>query len=235
VLESSPVSDKSGLVLASNSPRRRGLLALGGWSFEVLAADVDERQLPGETPNVYVLRLAETKARAVASQVQAGALVLAADTIVVDGDELLGKPVDAADATRMLRQLRGRVHQVFTGLAMLRLSDGLVLTDLCVTDVPMRAYSDQQIETYVRSGDPLDKAGAYAIQHDGFQPVQDMAGCYASVMGLPLCHLTRLFNQFGLPAPRDAALACQGELGYDCPISGAILRGEFERERKGEE
>jgi septum formation protein len=228
------VNHKPGLVLASNSPRRRGLLALGGWSFEVLAADVDERQLTGEAPAAYVLRLAETKARAVASLVQAGALVLAADTIVVDGDELLGKPVDAAGATRMLRQLRGRTHQVYTGLAALRVRDGLLLTDLCVTDVPMRAYSDQQIEAYVRSGDPFDKAGAYAIQHAGFRPVQDMTGCYASVMGLPLCHLTRLFSQFGLPAPRDAALACQGELGYDCPISGAILRGELERERKGE-
>jgi septum formation protein len=226
------VTDKPGLVLASNSPRRRGLLALGGWSFEVLAADVDERQLTGEAPAAYVLRLAETKARAVASLVQAGTLVLAADTIVVDQGELLGKPVDSVDATRMLKQLRGRTHQVYTGLAVLRVRDGRLLSDLCVTDVPMRAYSDQQIKAYVRSGDPLDKAGAYAIQHAGFRPAQDMTGCYASVMGLPLCHLTRLFSQFGLPAPRDAALACQGELGYDCPISGAILRGEFER--KGE-
>jgi septum formation protein len=232
VLESPPVTDKPGLVLASNSPRRRGLLALGGWSFEVLAVDVDERQLTGEAPAAYVLRLAETKARAVASLVQAGTLVLAADTIVVDQGELLGKPVDSADATRMLKQLRGRTHQVYTGLAVLRVRDGRLLSDLCVTDVPMRAYSDQQIKAYVRSGDPLDKAGAYAIQHAGFRPVQDMTGCYASVMGLPLCHLTRLFSQFGLPAPRDAALACQGELGYDCPISGAILRGELER--KGE-
>jgi len=190
--------------------------------------------MTGEAPDVYVLRLAETKARAVASEVQAGPLVLAADTIVVDGDELLGKPADATDATRMLRQLRGRVHRVYTGLAVLRTGDGQILTDLCVTDVPMRAYSNEEIEAYVRSGDPLDKAGAYGIQHGGFRPVQVLSGCYASVMGLPLCHLTRLLGALGLPAQADPSLACQGELGYDCPISGAILRGELVHETKGE-
>jgi septum formation protein len=234
VLESSPVSEKTSLLLASNSPRRRELLALGGWRFDVALSDVDERRLAGEAPGAYVLRLAESKARAVASGAPAQALVLAADTTVVDGDELLGKPVDEADAARMLRQLRGRTHQVYTGLALLRVREGHTLTDLCVTDVPMRDYSDEEIEAYVRSGDPLDKAGAYAIQHPGFQPVQGMAGCYASVMGLPLCHLTRLLSAYGLPAPRDVPLACQRELEYDCPISGAILRGELVRETKGE-
>jgi len=234
VLESPPVSAKTSLLLASNSPRRRGLLALGGWRFEVAASDVDERRLAGEAPGAYVLRLAESKARATASGVPAGALVVAADTTVADGDELLGKPVDGADAARMLRQLRGRTHQVYTGLAVLRARDGRLLTGLCVTDVPMRAYSDEEIEAYVRTGDPLDKAGAYAIQHPGFQPAQGMAGCYASVMGLPLCHLSRLLGELGLPAPHDAALACQRELEYDCPISDAILHGELVRETKGE-
>jgi septum formation protein len=210
------VTDKPGLVLASNSPRRRGLLALGGWSFEVLAADVDERQLTGEAPAAYVLRLAETKARAVASLVQAGTLVLAADTIVVDQGELLGKPVDSVDATRMLKQLRGRTHQVYTGLAVLRVRDGRLLSDLCVTDVPMRAYSDQQIKAYVRSGDPLDKAGAYAIQHAVFHPVARMQGCYASVMGLPLCALTGLLAAIGIVPPVAAAQACTSLTGVPC-------------------
>jgi len=234
VLESPPVSEKYRLLLASNSPRRRGLLALGGWSFEIAVPDVDERRLGGEAPDAYVLRLAGTKARVAASEAHPEALVLAADTIVVDGDELLGKPVDEEDARRMLRQLRGRVHRVYTGLAVLRAGDGRTRTDVCVTDVPMRAYSDEEIEAYVRSGDPLDKAGAYAIQHPGFHPVQGLAGCYASVMGLPLCRVARLLGAFGLPAPDDLPLACQRELEYDCPISGAILRGEPVRETKGE-
>ena len=91
----------------------------------------------------------------------------------------------------MLRRLRSRTHQVYTGIAVMPLSDGNLLTDLCVTDVPMRAYSDEEIDAYVATGDPLDKAGAYAIQHPDFHPVESMSGCYASVMGLPLCHLTR--------------------------------------------
>jgi MAF protein len=220
------VSAKNTLLLASNSPRRRGLLVLGGWDFDVAASDVDERRLSAEAPDAYVLRLAETKARAAASVAQPGAIVIAADTIVVDGDELLGKPVDEAEAVRMLRQLRGRVHRVFTGLAVLRTSNGRLRTDVCVTNVPMRAYSDEEIEAYVRSGDPLDKAGAYGIQTPGFRPVQGLAGCYASVMGLPLCHLTRLLGEFGLTAPADLPLVCQRELEYDCPVSDAILRGE---------
>ena len=226
MLESHTVNAAHTLLLASNSPRRRALLALGGWSYEVTACDVDESRLVGEAPDAYVLRLAGTKARAAASEAHPPAIVIAADTIVVDGDELLGKPVDEADARRMLRQLRGRVHQVYTGLAALRVRDGRLLKDVCTTDVPMRAYSDAEISRYVRSGDPLDKAGAYAIQHPGFRPVQGLAGCYASVMGLPLCHLTRLLGAFGLPAPGDPPLACQRELGYDCPVSDAILRGE---------
>lgn len=226
MLESSPVSDTTSLVLASNSPRRRALLALGGWPFEVAVPGVDERCLPGEAPEAYVRRLAGTKARAAASEARNGAVVIAADTIVADGDELLGKPVDERDAARMLRQLRGRTHQVYTGLAVLRARDGRTLSEVCRTDVPMRAYSEAEIESYVRGGDPLDKAGAYAIQHPGFRPVQGLAGCYASVMGLPLCHLTRLLGTLDLPAPGDVARACQDELAYDCPVSAAILRGE---------
>jgi MAF protein len=221
------VSDVTKIVLASNSPRRRQLLDLGGWTFEIAVSDVDEYRLNGEAPDAYVLRLAETKARAVASKRHVEAIVIAADTAVVDGDELLGKPVDQKDAVRMLKGLRGHTHQVYTGLALLRTRDGRLVTDLCVTDVPMRTYSDEEIESYVRSGDPLDKAGAYAIQHPDFQPVARMQGCYASVMGLPLCNLTRSLSQFGLSAPEDVPLACQGELAYDCPISSAILRGEL--------
>ncbi|MFZ5909266.1 MAG: Maf family protein [Chloroflexota bacterium] len=220
------MSDTLSLVLASNSPRRRQLLALGGWVFSVAVADVDESQRPGEAPGDYVLRLAETKARVSASKAPGMSVVIAADTAVVDGDEIMGKPADARDAARMLEQLRGHTHQVYTGLALLRPSDGSTLTDLSVTDVPMRDYSDAEIAAYVQTGDPLDKAGAYAIQHPGFQPVQGMAGCFASVMGLPLCRLTWLLGQFGVAPETDVASLCQAEIKYDCPISRAVLRGE---------
>ena len=106
------------------------------------------------------------------------------------------------------------------------MSDGNLVTDLCVTDVPMRNYSDEEIDAYVASGDPLDKAGAYAIQHPGFQPVETMSGCYASVMGLPLCHLTRTLRRLEIPPPVDISAECQASLNYKCPISASILHGE---------
>ena len=235
MLESQPVNEKISLILASNSPRRQQLLALGGWSFSVLVADVDESQHPGEAPGDYVLRLAEMKARKSAEKADADKVIIAADTAVVDAGEILGKPVDKQDAVRMLKRLRGHTHQVYTGLALLRASDGYLQTDLTVTDVPMRAYSDGEIQAYVRSGDPLDKAGAYGIQHPGFQPVENLRGCFASVMGLPLCRLTYLLGQFGIVPQSSAVLRCQAVLQYDCQISSSILRGELVNSYKGEE
>ena len=209
------------LILASNSPRRRQLLALAGWEFIVSVSDVDESQYENESPADYVLRLAETKARAV--KADANRLILAADTTVVDGSDILGKPGDGAEATAMLTRLRGRTHQVYTGVALLRTSDGLLLTDLCVTDVPMRSYSDAEIQAYVATGDPLDKAGAYGIQHSGFRPVASMDGCYASVMGLPLCHVTRLMRRMGVQPNADVPQNCQELLEYDCPVYNKYL------------
>jgi len=215
------------LVLASNSPRRRELLALGGWMFHSQPADVDESQRPGEAPEAYVLRLAESKARACAESAHADLTILAADTAVVNGKAILGKPKDMAEAVEMLKNLRGRNHQVYTGIAVLRQSDGTLVTDLCITEVPMRAYRDDEIETYVSTGDPLDKAGAYAIQNAGFHPVEAMQGCYASVMGLPLCHLARSLHKLDIAPRTDIAAACQSALGYACPISSAVLCGEM--------
>lgn len=220
MLESSPMT----LILASNSPRRRQLLALAGWDFIVSVADVDESSLPNETPADYVLRLAETKARAI--QAEAGQVILAADTTVVDGSDILGKPRDDKEAIAMLTRLRGRTHQVYTGIALLRMSDGLLLKDLCVTDVPMRGYSDEEIQLYVATGDPLDKAGAYAIQHPDFSPVASMDGCYASVMGLPLCHVVSLMRNMGLSPNTDVPLNCQKLLEYDCPVYTSVLSGD---------
>jgi len=212
------------IYLASNSPRRRQLLALGGWDFVVAAAPVDESVLPGETPQVYVCRLAEWKARsAQANLPQGDGWIIAADTTVADGSapttsEILGKPLDAADARRMLHQLRDRVHQVYTGVAVLRLSDGQLRSAAATTDVRMRAYTDAEIEAYIASGDPLDKAGAYAIQHPEFHPVQDLHGCYSNVMGLPVCLLARLMAELTAPPAAEIVGACQPQSDRPCPL-----------------
>jgi septum formation protein len=235
VLESQAVSLKPTLILASNSPRRKQLLALGGWTFKVVVANVDESLHSGEAPGDYVLRLARAKARKSAENAHSDSVVIAADTAVVDENDILGKPRDEGDAVHMLKRLRGHTHQVYTGLALFRISDSYalrgsqdsVLTDLTVTDVPMREYSDAEIDAYVRTGDPLDKAGAYAIQHAHFHPVEGLTGCYASVMGLPLCRLTRLLEEFDIFPKAEVGYRCQNELQYDCPISSAILRGEL--------
>lgn len=126
----------------------------------------------------------------------------------------------------MLRRLRGRTHQVYTGIALFRPADGLLLKDLCVTDVPMRDYSDEEIAAYVETGDPLDKAGAYAIQHPQFQPVAKLRGCFASVMGLPVCHTIRLMRQLDIQPVTDFFLPCEALLEYQCPVSNAILSGD---------
>ena len=220
------------LVLASNSPRRKQLLALGGWTFSVLPIQIDENPRDGETPREYVLRLAEDKAHAAASQTPPGKWIIAADTTVADQADhggqalqpvMLGKPVDAADARQMLRRLRGRTHQVFTSLVVLRAEDGAFLADCCVTDVTMRDYSDAEIEAYVESGDPFDKAGAYAIQHREFKPVQELRGCYANVMGLPLCLLRRMCNRLGISSPGQAQFACLHTPQEHCSITPEMV------------
>jgi MAF protein len=214
------------LVLASNSPRRRQLLALGGWVFRVQPADVDETPLLDEDPVRYVERLAVQKAGVVLAHSAADEIIVAADTTVADGDQILGKPVDALEAWEMLRQLRGRSHQVHTAIAVLRQRDHLEMTAVCSTDVPMRAYTDAEIEAYITTGDPFDKAGGYAIQHRGFNPVRELTGCYANVMGMPLCHLTRLLRKAGLTPQSDISQACQAVLEYECTIYKTILESE---------
>jgi MAF protein len=211
------------LILASNSPRRRQLLAWTGWNFTVSAAEIDETPLPGEAPVPYVSRLAFAKGEALAHQAPAGSLILAADTIVADGPLLLGKPAGPAEAYRILQRLRGRTHQVYTAIAVIEAGSERASSDLCCADVPMRSYSDLEIETYIASGDPLDKAGAYAIQHAGFHPVENFAGCYACVMGLPLCHLARIMTRLGYPSPNLVPVTCQANLGYACPIYSTIV------------
>lgn len=226
MLESPPVTERPLLILASNSPRRQELLGLGNWMFSVIVSNADESLIPGEAPRDYVLRLAEAKARASARFARPEHIVIAADTAVVDNGLILGKPADMVEAVSMLKSLRGHTHQVYTGLAVLRVNDGMLVKDVCVTGVPMRNYSDEEIDAYVLTGDPLDKAGAYAIQHPRFQPVEKMEGCYASVMGLPLCHLVRSLRRLGVAPRGDVPAACQTHLNYPCPVSHSILNGE---------
>jgi MAF protein len=216
--------DKIKFILASNSPRRKQLFSLGGWDFAVIAADVDETPFENESPREYVVRLAKAKASAIQPKAESDAVIVGSDTTVVDGNDILGKPVDAVDARRMLKQLRGRTHQVFTGIAIIR--SETMFTDLCITDVPMRNYTDDEVESYIESGDPMDKAGAYAIQHPEFNPVEVLEGCYASVMGLPMCHILRMLSRFDISTPVDLPHTCQSLLQYDCKVSRAILSGE---------
>ncbi len=153
-------------------------------------------------------------------------MVIGSDTAVVDGSEILGKPRDASEAQLMLRTLRGRTHQVYTAIALFDPESDQVLTDLSISDVPMRAYSDAEIDAYVASGDPLDKAGAYAIQNAEFHPVENFAACYASVMGLPLCHLARALKKMGTPPETNVPAQCQATLAYDCPVYKTIIHAE---------
>lgn len=194
------------LVLASTSPRRRELLAALGVPFTVRAAAVPE-ELPVDVPApVLAEELALAKARAVARD-EPAAVVLAADTIVVLDGRSLGKPAHADEARQMLRALRGRAHTVVTGVAVV--APGREHTAHATTSVVMRCYSDAEIETYIASGDPFDKAGAYAIQHREFRPAARIEGCYCNVVGLPLWTVRRLLAAVapGIPVARpDTAL-----------------------------
>jgi len=185
------------LILASASPRRRHLLGVLGFPFEVVVADVDETPLAGEAPEALASRLAQSKALTIA-QTHPSAVILAADTVVALGDQLLGKPADAAEAQAMLLSLRGRAHRVLTGLVV-RSASGAHSYTVTTTIVWMREYGDDEIEQYVATGRPLDKAGAYAIQDPEFRPVARIEGCYPNVVGLPLCEVGRALAQAGLP------------------------------------
>lgn len=210
------------LLLASQSPRRHELLALLGLPFEVTPADVVEAPGDDKSAADLVARLSQAKARAVQPDASGDEIVIACDTIVALGGEILGKPRDAARATSMLRALRGRAHTVYSAITLLDRA-GRSVTDLAETGVTMRPYSEAEIADYVASGDPLDKAGAYAIQHDGFDPVGALDGCYASVMGLPLCHLTRCLRGWEIEAALDVPMACQAHTGHHCPVHVGIL------------
>lgn len=190
------------LYLASQSPRRRELLARLGLAFAPLDIDVPEQRQPGEPPEDYVRRVAREKAGAGLLQVVAvdGAHVLGADTEVVLDDEVFGKPRDAADAAAMLRRLSGRTHRVISAVSLV--SAGREAQAVSVSEVTFAGLSDAQIAAYVATGEPFGKAGAYAIQGGGEAFIARLSGSYSGVMGLPLHETAGLLRDFGIDSPR---------------------------------
>ena len=196
-----PSANDHRLLLVSASPRRRLLLPLLGYPVEVRAVDVDETPRPGERPDHLARRLATDKAEA-AGPARPGEVIVGADTVVSLDGVSLGKPENAADATRLLRELRGRRHLVISGIA-LRDAAKRSVSLACETRVEMRSYENDEIAAYVASGRPLDKAGAYAIQDLGFAPVARLEGCYLNVVGLPLCAVSEALRRLGWQVPAE--------------------------------
>ena len=186
------------LVLASSSPRRAQILRDAGFDFTIQPANVDESLAPGEAVEAYVARIAQAKAHAVAGRALADgtpAIVIAADTVVLAGKQILPKPKDADDARRMLRLLNATTHEVLTGLFVIRAYDGISFAHLERTRVEFNRISDLDIDAYIQTKEPFDKAGAYGIQGIGGSFVRKVDGCYFNVMGLPLSRLWEILRQ----------------------------------------
>lgn len=184
------------IILASQSPRRRELLSLIGIPHAVRPADLDESLLPGEEPVPHAERLARSKSEAIAGR-EPGAVVIGADTIVVLDGEILGKPATALEAQATLRKLSGRTHTVHTAVAVTR--DGRTVSDVESVEVTFRPLTAEQIDAYIATGEPMDKAGAYGIQGFGAVIVERVHGDYFAVMGLALGMLVGLLEQAGVP------------------------------------
>ncbi len=200
------------IILASASPRRHELLKRLKLPFHVHAAGVDEQPLPGETPEQMVRRLSHLKATTVGWELSAAGddcVIIAADTLVVLDGQVLGKPRDADEALAILRRLRGRAHQVVSGLTVLEMPTNRVLTETVTSVVWMRDYREVEMAAYVATGDPLDKAGAYAVQHADFRPVERVEGCPLNVMGLALCRLDEMLRRLGALVHPTPAQGCE--------------------------
>jgi MAF protein len=216
------------LILASGSPRRSELIALTGWEVEVRPVDVDESERPGEAGKALAARLAREKGWAAREQFGDHHFILAADTVVESEDEILGKPASREHARQMLGKLRGNTHRVHTAIVLIASGSDDARLEICTTAVPVRTYSEQEVHSYVDTGSPLDKAGAYGIQDQSFDPVEvaEMSGCYANVVGLPLCHVVRAMRKMGTEPVFDVPSRCQAHTGYDCDVYPQILRDE---------
>lgn len=217
----------SEFILASKSPRRRSLLRNLHEQFLVIDPDIEEKGLPNEGPAELVRRITKEKAirgaEMIAKSDLASPWIISADTIVVDGNEIIGKPKSPRDAARILKKLRGNVHQVLSGIGLYRSGEGDPQIEVVCSDVEMREYTEAEIQSYIASGDPLDKAGAYAIQNPDFDPAPGFEDCFANVMGLPLCHLAVLLRKNGLDYNQQVAQRCQASIQYRCPVYQQIL------------
>lgn len=185
------------LILASSSPRRRELLASIGLDFEVIPSNVPEERQRGEAPEEYVARLSREKAEAIAAQ-HGDRWIIAADTTVLLGDQLLEKPVDRADAARMLGTISGQTHTVYSGVTLLNMERQYRDTRVAETEVRILRLSPEDIDWYVASGEPLDKAGAYAAQGIGAIFIDSIHGSYTNVVGLPLALLFQMLRKAGI-------------------------------------
>lgn len=187
------------IILASQSPRRRELLNKIGIEFEVMVDNSDEVMLEQELPKDNVMRLSLQKAKNVSQLCAKESLIIAADTVVSIDDKILGKPLDELDAKTMLKTLSGRSNTVYTGVTIIRTTDGKTVSDYVATDVKFRNLTDTVIDNYISSGEPMDKAGAYGIQELGALLIEGVSGDYFNVVGLPLCRLGEILTgEFGL-------------------------------------
>ena len=211
-------------ILASGSPRRKELLERTGWRVMLRPVILEENLFAGESPQAYAERLALEKAENAISE--DNMFVLGADTIVISGNRILGKPENEEDALDILRELQGKMHKVLTAIALVDPFIERTSVETCETYVPMRAYNEQEMEDYIASGSPLDKAGAYGIQDEKFHPVDvdSLVGCYANVMGLPLCHLTNMMREFGGKTPPAVPERCIAYTNYNCHVYKEILQ-----------
>ena len=194
--------------------------------FIVRPVGIDEAPWPAELPARTVIRLSKLKAHAAASgSANRKETIIAADTVVVCDGRLMGKPRDEQTAVAMLQQLRGRRHQVLTGLTVLDSAKGRMISRLSCTEVRMRDYREAEILDYVDRGEPFDKAGAYALQDAVFCPVAEIEGCYAGVVGLALCQLCEVLQGFGIRTGRGAVSACTEVIGRDCSLASRVRNG----------
>ncbi len=212
------------LVLASTSPRRNELLRLLGIPFEKRPSNADETHHEDVNAVDYVRQMAREKGLVVLQT--DGEWILSADTIVALDGQVVGKPANEEEAYEILRAMRARGHEVYTALCLRAENGSEPLESLCATDVFMRDYSEEELAAYIASEDYKDKAGGYAIQHRGFHPCTGVRGCYANVMGLPLCHLAMLLESAGIKLEADVPQACQRYNEITCEVYSQIYRKE---------
>lgn len=207
-------------VLGSQSPRRRALFGLLGVAFEVLVADADEESVTDADPAVNVVQTAVLKTNILTRLLNPHehTILVTADTIVALGQKMLGKPKDSGEAWEMLLALRDRDHDVYTGMVLFDNHSGKMHSFVNHSVVTMRPYALAEVEAYIATGDPMDKAGAYAIQHAGFRPVARLKGCFAGVMGLPVCQLVEALRQWQLPLAVDVTAVSLAHENYPCPF-----------------